>query len=94
MVESDHDGDRMIVCVLTLNYVSFRKHLLKLTRHLSENYSTTNMVVITARGNTVRSMIKNFRDQLVENGFQFEAFDKITDNVRNEIRKLSMNLLY
>ena len=93
MVESDYDCDRMIVCVLTLQFVSLRKLLLKLDRHLSENYSTTNMVVITARGHTLRSMVKNFRDQLVENGFQFEPFDTITDNGRNEVGKLSMDLV-
>ena len=51
------------------------------------------MVVITARGNTVRSMLKKIRDELINNQMQLADYDNSTVNAKDEMAQLQMDIL-
>lgn len=51
------------------------------------------VITITARGNTLRSMVNNFADQLLSNGYQFDVFDTMVNNGKDQIGKLGMKIL-
>ena len=51
------------------------------------------MVILTARGNTIRSMIRHFSDQLHDNEYNFPPFPTQSPTAQTEIGKLAMDIL-